>query len=193
MNMNNSPQLMTNRCILRKFTIEDANDVLELMSDLDVNKFLPCFPLKTIEEAKEYIKKNYIESYDKENSYKYAICVKESNKVIGYIVVSADVSHDLGYAIHKDYWHKGYAFEAGEAVLRQLKKDGYDYVSATHDVNNPNSGKVMMKLGFRYRYSYLEMWQPKNIEVTFKMYQLDFTKDCATYMGYWNRYDHFIE
>lgn len=191
--MNNSPQLMTNRCILRKFTIEDANDVLELMSDLDVNKFLPCFPLKTIEEAKEYIKKNYIESYDKENGYKYAICLKESNKVIGYIVVSADVSHDLGYAIHKDYWYKGYAFEAGEAVLRQLKKDGFDYVSATHDVNNPNSGKVMMKLGFGYRYSYLEMWQPKNIEVTFKMYQLDFTKDCATYMGYWNRYDHFIE
>lgn len=46
-----------------------------------------------------------------------------------------------------------------------------------------------------YRYSYRELWQPKNKWVTFRMYQLDIMGEKNdTYMGYWNEYpDHFIE
>lgn len=53
----------------------------------------------------------------------------------------------------------------------------------------------MKKLGMSYRYSYVEQWQPKNIFVTFRMYQLNFDKnDERVYMEYWNSYDnHFVE
>ena len=35
-----------------------------------------------------------------------------------------DDSHDLGYALHKEFWHKGIACDASKALINQLKKDG---------------------------------------------------------------------
>ena len=42
----------TQRLILRHFTEEDINALFSILSDKDVNTFLPMFPLKDIEEAK---------------------------------------------------------------------------------------------------------------------------------------------
>lgn len=95
----------------------------------------------------------------------------------------------------KEYWHKGIVTEAGRAVIAQVKKDGLPYITATHDRNNPRSGGVMRNVGMKYQYSYEEQWQPKNILVTFRMYQLnlDGEKD-RVYKKYWDSSDvHFIE
>lgn len=35
----------------------------------------------------------------------------------------------------------------------------------------------MRNAGMKYRYSYEEQWQPKNIPVIFRMYQLNFDGD----------------
>ena len=53
----------------------------------------------------------------------------------------------------------------------------------------------MKKIGMTYRYSYEELWQPKNIPVVFRMYQLNFSReDGWTYRKYWDRCEHhFIE
>lgn len=46
----------------------------------------------------------------------------------------------------------------------------------------------------RYMYSYEELWQPKNLLVTFRMYQLNLDGVDRVYRAYWNRYPkHFIE
>lgn len=47
----------------------------------------------------------------------------------------------------------------------------------------------------RYRYSYREQWQPRNIPVIFRMYQLNLDgQDSRVLMTYWNRHlVHFIE
>ena len=80
-------------------------------------------------------------------------------------------------------------------MIAQVKKDGLPYITATHDRNNPRSGGVMRNVGMKYQYSYEEQWQPKNILVTFRMYQLnpDGEKD-RVYKKYWDSSDvHFIE
>ena len=53
----------------------------------------------------------------------------------------------------------------------------------------------MKKIGMEYKYSYVEQWQPKDISVTFRMYQLNFDGNKKrTYMKYWDTYqEHFIE
>jgi predicted secreted protein len=53
----------------------------------------------------------------------------------------------------------------------------------------------MKNIGMTYCYSYEEQWQPKNILVTFRMYQLNFDgNNETTYMGYWEKYpNHFVE
>lgn len=53
----------------------------------------------------------------------------------------------------------------------------------------------MKKIGMTYRYSYEEQWQPKNIRVTFRMYQLNLdVQEGRVYQEYWDKYpNHFIE
>lgn len=190
----NTPTIETKRLILRKFTEEDVHDFLKIMSDKEVNTFLPWFPLENLSEAKEFLEKNYLSYYEKASAYRYAICLKESNRPIGYVNLSGGESNDFGYGLRKEFWHKGIATEAAKAVIEKIKNAGYLYITATHDVNNPRSGEVMKRLGMSYCYSYIENWQPKDIFVTFRMYQLNFNKnDEQIYMGYWNRYEnHFV-
>ena len=115
-------------------------------------------------------------------------------QLIGYIQISPGASHDLGYGLAREHWGKGYAAEAAGALLPVARQMGLPFLTATHDRKNPASGRVMEKLGMTYRYSYEELWQPKNILVTFRMYQLDLSSGCSTYSGYWQRYpQHFIE
>ena len=162
----------TQRLILRHFTEEDINALFSILSDKDVNTFLPMFPLKDIEEAKDYLQ--YIKSWIQQKGFYYAICMKTNNVPIGCIHINGDDSHDLGYSIKKEFWHKGICTEACQAVIDMLKQINIPYITATHDVNNPRSGKVMQAIGMKYQYSYEEYWQPKLYLVTFRMYQLNF-------------------
>lgn len=191
----NTPQLKTKRLILRKFTEEDIEALYFLLKDEDVNTFLPWFPLKNMDEARTFWEERFAANYKKACAYNYAICLKEDNYPIGYVNVCMDDSYDFGYALRKEFWHRGIVAEAGEAVAEQLKKDGIPYITATHDINNPRSGSVMKYLGMKYQYSYEEQWQPKDFPVTFRMYQLNFDgQEGRVYKKYWNRYDvHFIE
>ena len=195
MTAKNTPTLYTQQLILRQFNEMDLPALYDLLKDDEVNTFLPWLPVKNMEEAKSFLLSRFLNYYKQPSAYRYAICLKEDNKPIGYVCLSEDISHDFGYALKKDCWHKGYATQSAHAVIQRLKKDGYSYITATHDINNPRSGEVMKRIGMQYKYSYIEQWQPKNIKVTFRMYQLnlDGNKD-RTYMGYWDKYEeHFIE
>lgn len=109
--------------------------------------------------------------------------------------MSADDSFDLGYGLKSDYFYKGIMKEAAKAFIKMLKEKGTPYITATHDINNPNSGKVMKAIGMKYCYSYLENWMPKNKLVTFRMYQLNLDdNNKIIYQKYWeNSTTHFIE
>lgn len=191
----NTPRLETERLVLRPFTEEDIEALYLLLKEEEVNTFLPWFPVKTRDEARAFFEERFAPVYRKDRGYQYAICLKRDASPIGYVTANMDDSHDFGYALRREFWHKGIMTEAGRAVVQQLKKDGVPYITATHDVNNPRSGGVMRRLGMTYRYSYEEQWQPKDLPVTFRLYQrnLDGVEE-RVYRKYWDQYpEHFIE
>lgn len=191
----NTPTLETERLILRKFTEDDLEAMFKIYSDKEVNRFLPWFPLGTLEETKLFYEREFAEKYILKSAYNYAICLKEDNYPIGYINVNINDSYDFGYGLRKEFWHNGIVTEASKVVIEQLIKDGVPYITATHDVNNPRSGKVMKHLGMKYQYSYEERWMPKDILVTFRMYQLNLNgSNCKIYKKYWDKSAvHFVE
>lgn len=191
--MENTPPLTTPRLLLRRFTPDDTPAMWELLQDEEVNTFLPWFPVKTLEEARQHLQERYLSQYSRAQSYHYAVCLRETGQLIGYANVSDTEARDLGYGFRKEFWHQGFATEAARAVVEQLRRDGVPYITATHDVNNPHSGAVMRKLGMQYQYSYEEQWQPKNILVTFRMYQLNLDGKDRVYRAYWEQYPHFVE
>lgn len=193
--MQNTPRIKTERLILRRFEPRDLEAVYRIYSDPMVLTFVPVLPLADLEAAKAFLQKEYLSAYELERGYEYAICLKEDDVPIGYVHVSMDKSHDFGYGLLEEFRHRGIMTEAGKALLRQIKQDGVPYITATHDVKNPASGAVMKRLGMKYRYSYKEQWQPRNILVTFRMYQLNLDgTDDRVFWDYWNRFeDHFVE
>lgn len=191
----NTPTIKTERLTLRKFTMDDTQALFEILRDEDVNRFLPWFPIKSPSQASTFLQERFLSYYDKPSVYRYAICLSESDRPIGYIWLADNASHDFGYGLGKAYWHQGIVTEASKVVVERIRNAGYPYITATHDVENSRSGAVMKKLGMVYQYSYIEQWQPKDYPVTFRMYQLNFDGSSErVYMEYWNQSEtHFVE
>ena len=180
--------LETERLLLRTFRPTDAEALYLLLKEEEVTRFLPMFSLKTMEEAENRLNQFFLEQGCGSFGLCYAICPKPDGPPIGYIKVSGEESHDLGYALRKEFWHRGIATEAGKAVTKRLADLGIPYITATHDIKNPRSGEVMKKLGMTYRYTYEEQWQPKNIPVLFRLYQLNFDGQSErVFRTYWDR------
>lgn len=108
-------ELETERLILRKWKIEDLNDLFEGLNDIEVTKWLAFYKYPfTIEDGKKEIE-SILEKYKTSNYYNWAIVLKSENKVIGRIGlydIYDNVSHAGGIWINHKYWGKGYAKEA---------------------------------------------------------------------------------
>ena len=191
----NTPRLETERLVLRRFEPSDLQAFFQIFSDGEVNRFLPWFPVRDLEEAQAFYQQRYAPVYAKAQGYAYAICRKEDNVPIGYVNGETEGARDFGYGLRKEFWGQGIVTEASLAVLAQMKEDGVPFVTATHDRENPGSGRVMQKLGMVYHYSYREQWQPKDISVVFRMYQLNLDGDnTRLYRAYWDKFpEHFVE
>jgi len=61
----------------------------------------------------------------------------------------ADGRLELGYWIARPYWGLGFATEAAGALMHAVRAAGLRHVNATHFIDNPASGRVIRKLGFR--------------------------------------------
>ncbi|MBC5689443.1 GNAT family N-acetyltransferase [Mediterraneibacter sp. NSJ-55] len=183
-------RIETERLIVRRFEEKDMGALYLLLKDETVNTFLPWLPVKNMEETRDFYEKQV-----RDKTYYYAICLREKDEPIGYVKADTDDGYDFGYALRKEFWHKGFVTEASRILVEQLRKDGIPYITATHDRNNPRSGGVMQRIGMKYCYSYEELWQPKNFLVTFRMYQLNLDgQEDRVYKKYWNPYErHFIE
>lgn len=161
------PILHTPRLTLRRFAPADRDALFAIFSDPRTNTFLPWFPLQSREQALEFYASRHA-GPAAAWEYHYAVCRREDDLPIGYLDLGGDC-HDLGY--------------------------GLPWLTATHDVNNPRSGRVTQKLGMRYCYTYREQWQPKNIPVSFRLYQLNLDGDLRRVCRrYWDvSAEHWVE
>ncbi len=55
---------------------------------------------------------------------------------------------ELGYWIAREHWNRGFATEAGQALLAIAEALGLARIEASYFIDNPASGRVLEKLGF---------------------------------------------
>lgn len=155
MNHMGTREIATERLTLRRFEIEDAENVFyNWANDPQVTKYLTWQPHESV-DATETILKEWINQYENKEFYQWAIELNDLEQPIGSIcVVEIDEkteSFEVGYCIGQSFWNKGYMTEALIAVVRFLINEvGAGRVWARHDTNNPNSGKVMAAAGMEY-------------------------------------------
>ena len=129
----------TERLILRRYSLNDVNDIVDGLNNINVTKWLAGAPYPyTKEDAVHFITK----SLDN-NLYNFAIVLKSENKVIGGTqLTNVDLYNGTaggGIWISEKYWGKGYAFEI--VGLRRLE-NGYFK-------ENEKSHKMQLKFGYK--------------------------------------------
>ena len=147
-------RIETDRLILRRFTIEDAEPMFQnWASDPEVTKFLTWQPHQSVAVTKELISL-WVSEYDKPDCYQWAIELKEIGEPIGSIAVvfvdERTSAAEMGYCLSRAHWGRGLMPEALRAVMDFLFDEvGFKRVCAKHDAENPKSGRVMQKAGMR--------------------------------------------
>jgi len=150
----------TIRLVLRRFQADDAEKMFyNWAGNPHVCKYLSWGPHKDIDASLKRII-SWVSSYSFNNSYVWAIVLKNTEEAIGSI--SVELSNDstqsceVGYCIGEAYWNRGIMTEALRAVLHYLFFEvGYQTIRAKHDVMNIGSGKVMQKAGMQFeKYEY---------------------------------------
>jgi [ribosomal protein S5]-alanine N-acetyltransferase len=154
MNHIGTKEISTDRLLLRKIRLEDADNMFEnWASDPKVTKFLTWSAHQSVDDTRRIIEL-WLKDIHELNVYRWAIELKSINKVIGTIdLVNVDSRHrcgTFGYCLSASYWNQGIASEALKAMLKYLFTEGdFHRIEATHLMENPASGKVMIKCGMK--------------------------------------------
>ena len=146
--------LETARLILRWLSPEDAEFILQLLNEPSWLRFIGDKGVRSIEDARAYILKGPVEMYSRLGFGLYLVELKEEGLSIGICgLIKRDSLEDvdIGFAFLPMYWGKGYASEAGSAVVAYGKKVlGLNRIVAITSLDNDRSIKLLEKLGLRF-------------------------------------------
>jgi RimJ/RimL family protein N-acetyltransferase len=145
------PTLTTPRLVLRPFTARDAPDVQRLAGDRSVAATTVNIPHPYPDGAAEVFIASQEDAFAAGTGATFAVTDKATGDLLGGvgITITARFRHaELGYWIAADRWGRGYATEAAAELLRYAFEDlGLHRVYARYFPRNPQSGRVMRKLG----------------------------------------------
>ena len=148
-------KIETERLILRKFKLDDAEHMFKnWANDISVTKYLTWPPHDNIETTVKLLTL-WIPLYKNNNYYQWCIELKETSQAIGSIsavnVFEETDTVEIGYCIGRQHWNKGFTSEALSAIIKFFfDMAGVNRVQANHDINNPNSGRVMARCGLKH-------------------------------------------
>ena len=148
------PTLETDRLILRKMLVSDAEDVYAYSCRDDVTEFLTWTPHPTPAYTADYLR--YLgQRYSVGDYFNWAVVEKKSGRVIGSCGFTRfdfpNDSGEIGYVFHPDFGGRGYATEAAREVLRfgfvALK---LHRIEAKYLKGNERSGLLLERLGMSF-------------------------------------------
>lgn len=140
----------TERLFLRPIWREDAPAILRGIADKEIVANLGRAPWPyTLADAEEFVT---LPQDPMEPGFAITLPRAEGGAAyIGQVGFNRDDRGELqiGYWLAREHWGKGYATEAVTAALHVGKAIGLRRVAACHFLDNPASGRVLRKVGFR--------------------------------------------
>jgi ribosomal-protein-alanine N-acetyltransferase len=148
------PELETERLILRKISLADAQAIYNIFSDADVTRNMGEAPFNNIDQAKNLI--NFMNMlFDKNKAIRWGIIKKEDDTLIGTCgfngwEINRGSRGEIAYDIGKLYWRRGYATEAVKEIIKfGFKTMGLFRIEAFTNVDAVPSKSLLTKLGFQ--------------------------------------------
>ena len=138
-------ELSTGRLYIRNFTVGDTDALHEMILQYAASPYALMDHKWPTE--KEEIRK--VAEWFAGGDQFLAVCLKESDKFIGFVQMNAEETSGLGYIFNSDYHRNGYATEACSAVLDDAftNRGVFKVVTGTSSENIP-SCRLLKRLGF---------------------------------------------
>jgi len=141
-------EIKTDRLILRPPVMEDAPRIVELLNVAEVALQLGRVPFPYgLDDAHWWIDKAATD-HASDAEYAFGVYLPGEGLIGSCGLMRAGAYWEIGYWFGQAYWGKGYATEAGRAVLDWARGKGIDGFVSGHIADNPASGTVLKKLGF---------------------------------------------
>ncbi|WP_066962718.1 GNAT family N-acetyltransferase [Microbulbifer sp. Q7] len=146
------PTITTQRLRLRMLndSEDDARFTLALVNDPDFHRFIGDRGVRTLQDARDYLRRGPIAMYQSHGVGMYCVERKDGTPIgqAGLICREGLDAMDIGFAFLPQYRGCGYAREAAEAVMAWGKTElGLTRIVAIAAPGNTSSIRLLEKLG----------------------------------------------
>ena len=157
----------TDRLVLRRFTRDDLELLVELDSDPEVKRYIDNGAAVDRDDLAEMLAW-WLGYYDRYDGYGFwAAIEKSSGRFLGWFHLrpgdgAGPREPELGYRLRRDVWGQGLATEGSKALVdKAFTELGVDRVYATTLAVHTSSRRVMEKAGLRYIRTFDAGWPVK--------------------------------
>jgi [ribosomal protein S5]-alanine N-acetyltransferase len=148
----------TERLFVRLYSMDDFDNFFRLNSDEEVMRYIRA--VQTREQSKGFLKKIIAAYKQRPGTGRWGIFLRENKEFVGsFAVIPVEQSDklQLGYALLKENWGKGYASESVKAGIQYaFDKLRLTEIAAITFPENISSQKVLLKNGFAFDKTFTE-------------------------------------
>lgn len=162
--------LETERLALRRFTVDDVENLVELDSDPEVMHFITGGRPMAREEIENEWLPAFLDYYERSAGYGFWAAVERAtDRFVGWFHFrpaqgAPPDEVELGYRLRRSAWGKGYATEGSRALIQKgFSELGVQRVVASTMVVNVASRRVLEKAGLMFVRTFHQPW-PDYIE-----------------------------
>jgi RimJ/RimL family protein N-acetyltransferase len=162
--------LETERLVLRRFTEDDVDNLVELDGDPDVMRFITGGRPTPRREIENDVLPAFLSYYERFAGYGFWAAIERSSaQFLGWFHFRPPEGAqrgevELGYRLRRSAWGKGYATEGSRALIgRGFAEFDVQRVVASTMAVNVASRRVMEKAGLRFVRTFHQPW-PDYIE-----------------------------
>ncbi|MBR6766511.1 MAG: GNAT family N-acetyltransferase [Clostridia bacterium] len=136
--------LITERCILRRFSLSDAEDLHSVLSDEEVMRYIE--PVFDMDRTTTFIR----EAGLCKPPLVYAVLWRETESIIGHVVFHRydDSGYEIGWVLNRSFWGMGIADELTKALVKKARDMGIESCIIECDVRQAASIRLALKNGF---------------------------------------------
>jgi len=157
------PTIAAERVMLRWIDEADESALYEMFSDPEVMRYWSSAPLKARDEARRLVLRIH-EGFHSRRFFQWGIARETDNRIIGtatlFYLDSNNLRAEIGYALVRREWGKGYMREALQALLGfAFQELSLQRIEADVDPRNVASSKLLRTLGFKQEGVLRERWR----------------------------------
>lgn len=152
--LNTDAQLETERLLLRRVTLRDANIMLAIWNDPAFVRHVGDRGIRTLEQAQAALAEGVLKLWDEFGYGPYCMILKSSESAVGIcgLFRRENLEHpDIGFAVLPQFCGLGLASEAADAVINYARDElDLKILTAIVAPDNDASVRLIEKLGFSF-------------------------------------------